>query len=364
MLSLFTEVVPGTRNKELVLVFNPAPGGGSSDAITFTISTPITYNPLPTLSSISPTTAAGGAPGFLLTVDGTNFISGSQVFWNGRYRATTFLSTNRLTVSIPASDSGDVGPVDITVFNPIPGGGISNTMTFTITGPVSNFMGTVNGASFAPGLPVSPGSIVSDFGAGFAAPTNQGTAVQLDGFPAFVLGVSPGQINFQVPWELAGHSQAALTISSGGVMSNPGTISLSAYSPGIFSTDSSGRGQGAVLLAGTAFVAAPSGTFPGARPVSRGDFISIFCTGLGPVTNQPKSGGPASSDPLSITATTPTVTIGTAEAPVVFSGLAPYFVGLYQVNAQVPASAPTGDAIPLALNIGGLNSNTVTIAVQ
>ena len=61
---------------------------------------------------------------------------------------------------------------------------------------------------------------------------------------------------------------------------------------------------------------------------------------------------------------TPVVTIGGVPAAVTFSGLAPGFVGLYQVNAEVPANARTGDAVPVALTIGGVTSNTVTIAVQ
>ena len=62
--------------------------------------------------------------------------------------------------------------------------------------------------------------------------------------------------------------------------------------------------------------------------------------------------------------TNPTVTIGGMEADVVFSGLAPDFVGLYQVNVQVPSDAPIGDAVEVVITIGGVTSNTVTIAVQ
>ena len=92
--------------------------------------------------------------------------------------------------------------------------------------------------------------------------------------------------------------------------------------------------------------------------------MQIYGTGLGPVTNQPASGDPAPSDPLSETVMTPTVTIGGVSATVNFSGLAPGFVGLYQVNATVPDNVPTGDAVPVVLNIGGAASNTVTIAVH
>jgi uncharacterized protein (TIGR03437 family) len=58
------------------------------------------------------------------------------------------------------------------------------------------------------------------------------------------------------------------------------------------------------------------------------------------------------------------VTIGGIVAQVSFSGLAPGAVGLYQVNVQVPVGAPAGDAVPVTLSIGGVDSNTVTIAVQ
>ncbi|MCH7978520.1 MAG: hypothetical protein IH935_06025, partial [Acidobacteria bacterium] len=139
---------------------------------------------------------------------------------------------------------------------------------------------------------------------------------------------------------------------------------LAPSSPAIFSTDSSGSGQGAILIANTASIAAPVGTFSGSRPVERGGFLSIFCAGLGDVTNPPGIGEAASGNPLSTTITDPTVTIGDVEAAVVFSGLAPGFVGLYQVNVQVPSNAPTGDAVPVVLTIGGVASNTVTIAVE
>ncbi len=136
--------------------------------------------------------------------------------------------------------------------------------------------------------------------------------------------------------------------------------------PGLFSVFQNGRGQGAILIGATGEVAAPSGSIPGlgARPANRGEFISIFCTGLGVVTNSPASGAVAVISPLSETTALPSVTIGGVPAMVSFSGLAPGFAGLYQVNVQVAENAPTGDAVELVLTIGGVTSNTVTIAVQ
>jgi len=146
--------------------------------------------------------------------------------------------------------------------------------------------------------------------------------------------------------------------------SNPTVVPLAPFSPGLFATNQQGSGQGAILIANSGIVAAPSGTIPGSRPAARGEFISIFCTGLGPVANQPASGAPALANPLSTTRTSPVVTIGGVPAPVVFSGLAPGFVGLYQVNAQVPITSSTGNAVPAVLTIGNIASNGVTIAVQ
>ena len=89
----------------------------------------------------------------------------------------------------------------------------------------------------------------------------------------------------------------------------------------------------------------------------RGEFVSIFCTGLGAVSNTPATGNEAAADPLSETLVLPTVTVGGVEAPVSFSGLAPGFVGLYQVNVEIPEGVASGDSIEVAITIGGAMSN-------
>ena len=111
-----------------VTVFNPTPGGGTSAASTFTIG-----NPVPTLTSLSPTSAAAGGAAFTLTVNGSNFISGSVVRWNGSGRATTFVGNTQLTAAILAGDIANAGTAQVTVFNPAPGGGTSSPLTFTVT---------------------------------------------------------------------------------------------------------------------------------------------------------------------------------------------------------------------------------------
>src|SRR5207247_8343876 len=84
-----------------VPVFNPTPGGGTSGSVTFTITA---TNPVPTLSSISPTSATAGGAAFTLTATGTNFAITSVIRWNGISRITTFVSSTQLTATISASD--------------------------------------------------------------------------------------------------------------------------------------------------------------------------------------------------------------------------------------------------------------------
>jgi uncharacterized protein (TIGR03437 family) len=180
------------------------------------------------------------------------------------------------------------------------------------------------------------------------------------------------QLNIQVPWELSGWENTgvdAFTEWFSGCddcrspTSSVGQrlLPLASTAPGIFTMNAQGTGQGAVLDTSYRLVDASNPAIPGTT------YIQIYCTGLGPVTNQPATGAPGPSNPLAETTATPTVVIGSETqvviAPVVFSGLAPGFVGLYQINARVPAGAPTGTAVGLAISIGDQRSNSVTIAV-
>jgi len=110
-----------------VTVFNPAPGGGTSNAQAITIN-----NPVPAMSNLNPSSRKAGGAAFTLTVTGNGFVNGSVVRWNGSGRPTTFVSSTRLTAAIPASDIAVAGTAVVSVFNPAPGGGVSNTRTVRI----------------------------------------------------------------------------------------------------------------------------------------------------------------------------------------------------------------------------------------
>ena len=100
---------------------------GTSNAVNFTVN-----NPVPTLTTLSPSSATAGGIAFTLTVNGTNFVNGSVVRWNGSARTTTYVSPTQLTTAITAADIASAGTFPVTVFNPTPGGGTSNAVNFTI----------------------------------------------------------------------------------------------------------------------------------------------------------------------------------------------------------------------------------------
>jgi hypothetical protein len=94
-----------------------------------------TLYPVPTLTSLSPPSQPKGGPAFTLTVNGSDFVSGAVVRWDGSDRTTTFVDATQVTAEISASDIAVHHTVDVTLFNPLPGGGASNSLPFAITIP-------------------------------------------------------------------------------------------------------------------------------------------------------------------------------------------------------------------------------------
>ena len=236
------------------------------------------------------------------------------------------------------------------------------------TAPTIAAGGIVNGASSTAG-PLAPGSIATVYGnflLGSPAtapgvswpPTLDGLSMLFNGNVAAPLYyASAGQAIMQVPWELSGQAAASVTAMTAGQTSQPQAVELAPFAPGIFSMNGQGTGQGAIIDSSYKLV-------DSTNPATAGStYIEVYATGLGAVTNPPATGAPAAANPLSFTTSTPVVKIGGALAHVAFSGLAPGAVGLYQVNAQVPSSVSPGSAVPVTISIGGMVSNTVTMAV-
>lgn len=121
---------PGGRT---ITVFNPTPGGGTSNPLTLTVTS---GNPIPQIDSISPQSVTAGGATFTMTVTSNNgtFVSGAVVRYDGSNRSTTFVNATTLTAQILSMDitSGQVGNHFITVVNPSPGGGVSNQVLFIV----------------------------------------------------------------------------------------------------------------------------------------------------------------------------------------------------------------------------------------
>lgn len=235
----------------------------------------------------------------------------------------------------------------------------------------------VNGASFRaatdPNGAIAPGTIVSVFGTNLASATLEGMTVPLSTrlpdapegssvifrvgsqeISAPLFFVSSGQVNAQAPFELP-TGTVMVRVRRGSESSAEQPVQVAAVSPGIFPFGNSG----AILHAATFQLVTES------DPARPGEFLLIFCTGLGAVQPSVPSGQRAPSmEPLARTVSTPLVNIASPAMPaqVTFSGLAPGFVGLYQVNVQVPAGVPAGPQ-PLQIIINGVPSNTVTLPV-
>lgn len=236
--------------------------------------------------------------------------------------------------------------------------------TLEVTGaartPRISPQGVVNAASFA--ATVAPGSLITLFGAEMAGGTNSASAVPL---PVMMLNtsvtiagknmpltyVSATQINAQVPYDTPAGMQPVL-VHSDGAVSSAAVVQVVPAAPGIFQYG-----------ANRAVVQNEDYTVNAAENAARaGTYVIAYLTGCGDVDNAVPAGSPASADPLSRQRATVSATIGGHPSTVVFAGLTPGFVGLTQVNLQIPIVAP--GTYPLVVNVNGMESNAAMITVK
>ena len=226
--------------------------------------------------------------------------------------------------------------------------------------PTVNSGGVTNAASYQ--ATVSPGALGTVFGTGFGTATGQptgnplpvnygGVSVTVNGKAANLYYVSPGQINFQVPWETpVGTANVAVTLSGGA--SNTVTVPVASAGPGLFTSNGSAIVQNA-----------PSYSLnTQSNPAPAGSTIVAYLTGSGPVNPAQTDGVPAPNS-LVQSALPWAATIGPAQAQVSFIGMTPGFVGLVQANIVVPPTLATG-TYPLVVSIGGQASNAGNIYVK
>jgi uncharacterized protein (TIGR03437 family) len=211
--------------------------------------------------------------------------------------------------------------------------------------PAAAQMTVVNGASFDPSQPIAPGSFAAVLGQNLCSQTMTGDwvgpaqlptalggcSVTVNGVPAMMQYVSPGQINFIMP-STVGAGQATVMVTNGS-QTMTGTVAAGAAGPGMFSLNAMGMGEGA-MLNGATWQMGPFSTTTGGQPT----YVSIYATGLDLSTH-------------------PTVTIGGIPVDVMWSGNAPGYAGLQQINIALPASMAGVGRAPIMVTSGGQTSN-------
>ncbi len=214
---------------------------------------------------------------------------------------------------------------------------------------------------------ISPGALASIYGTGFGASTfladdgfpwptttTSSVSVKVNGVAAPLYFVSPGQINFQVPWATPATGTANVAVLVNGGSSNVAAVPVATAAPGLFYDQASG----AAIAQNTPDYSLNSPS----NPAPAGSTIVAYFTGSGPVAPAAKDGTPLRSDALTWTTSAYSAQIGTLAATVSFAGLTPGFIGLGQMNIVVPSMAP--GVYPLTITIDGQTSNSATIAVK
>jgi uncharacterized protein (TIGR03437 family) len=158
-------------------------------------------------------------------------------------------------------------------------------------------------------------------------------------------------VNFQVPLETAGRQSAPVVVTRSGRSSAAADVPVFDLQPAVYTTD----GTQAIVVH-----AADYSLVTAARPLQRSEFAFIYAAGLGRVNNPPAAGA---ASPSTTTTSDVHVSLAGLQGTVLYAGLAPTLVGVYQVNFQVPANAPSG-VQNLVLAAGSTSSPTVTVPVQ
>ncbi len=237
----------------------------------------------------------------------------------------------------------------------------------------SSDVAVVNAASYDP--QVAPGSIAALFGSnlttqpGAAAPTIPlptslaGLSVKINGMVSPLFYASAGQINLQIPGATAVGTATVEVFS--GASTTPiasGTVTVADSAPGVFTLNSTGKDQAAALNSDFS-INAVFDQVPGSHPELTENYVTIYATGVGNTAPAVPDGQAAPGTTLAVATSATSVTIGGVSGQVLFSGLAPGFVGLWQINVVLPGSLPTNFATPFSVDLRSKVSPMTTLAV-
>ncbi|MEX2304011.1 MAG: hypothetical protein WD733_23905 [Bryobacterales bacterium] len=247
---------------------------------------------------------------------------------------------------------------------------LSTTFLLSVVGrgPAFEVSGVVNAASGQPG--VVPGSLATIFGTGLSENVSgtvlvggetsyEGTVVRIGQFQAPLISITgpPNeQINFQVPFELSAGIQTAVEVQNSGSSTTVGGVPSYASQPGIFTVAfDETTTLGAVIHSDTGALVTPD------DPAGPGDVVSLFITGGGPVNPPALSGVPTQGlPPLMVLPVV--VGVNHSGTEILFSGYAPGFIGLYQINFRIPLAGTCGLA-PLNVRVGEVTSNLTNTSI-
>jgi uncharacterized protein (TIGR03437 family) len=243
----------------------------------------------------------------------------------------------------------------------------------------------VNAANYLPGRALAAGAIASAFPTVSTTAIANGTAgsstlplptvladtqITVNGTPASLFYVSPTQINFGLSLNLpeGGTADLAVMRQSTGQIYAAAELPLASASPGLFVQGAAQSGPLAAIDVADSAGVNNTGTNTATNPVIRGQYITLFGTGQGLVTNPPPDFQAASG--LAPSIVTPVVILGSGSnsvlvpaANIQYSGLAPGFVDLWQINVQIPPNAPTG-TVPVSVLMNSISSGNTNVSSQ
>jgi uncharacterized protein (TIGR03437 family) len=213
------------------------------------------------------------------------------------------------------------------------------------------------GADLGPGS-LELGPITGD---GTLSTAVSGVQVLFDGIAAPIVYAMANQTSVMVPYEVNGRTTITMQVVYKGVLSAPVICNVVPAAPGIYTMNSQGFGQGAILNQDGVTVNGP------AAPAAKGSVVSIYMTGEGMTSPASLTGAitavtAGTKSPVAAVS----ATVGGLPVSIEYAGPAPGMVaGIAQVNVRVPANAPSGSAVPIVISVGGSGTQSgVTLAVQ
>ena len=235
--------------------------------------------------------------------------------------------------------------------------------------------GTLNNLNPVVGAPLAPGTIAQVYGSGLSPSTASTGAAPLPlmfnntfaligSTQAPLYSLSSGQIDLQIPYEATATQQLPIVLSVNNALTLPQLLNIIPTAPGVLS-DNDGPTPPS-LQNGAHIIAQHSADFSlvtSSHPAKPGEYLVMYLVGLGG-TDPSVASGAASPGPPSLAnvTVTPIVTVGSQLSTVTFAGLAPFFVGLYQIDFQVPTSAATGE-LEVDVTQNGVAANPTLLPV-